>query len=190
VTGEQAAQRLPEARLLGTVAIAPGAQLGETFGDELQAKVITTMVIVGVAAEDPSVALDDYLGPKALPAAETIRTGCVQDVIGTVAPLAAAPDYFVRDPRTSPLGKAWLEANDPGRVRSASPIYLVQGGQDALVLPARTASLFTRLCGLGQVVERLDVPAGTHDSVTGLAEDQIDTWVAARFAGAEPVDQC
>ena len=85
--------------------------------------------------------------------------------------------------------EAWVEENDPGRM-GASPLLLVQGGQDILVLPARTAALFDRLCGLGQVVDQLDVPTGDHNTVTDLARADISTWVAARFAGEPAVDDC
>lgn len=190
VTGEQAARRLPDAPLLGTVSIAPGSQLGETYGDELQARIITTMVLVGLAAEDPTVVTSDYLNPSALGMADAIRTKCVQDIIGSALPLATAADFFKVDPRTTPTGKAWLEQNDPGQVRSAAPLLLVQGGKDILVLPPRTAALFKRLCALGQVVEQIDVPEGTHDSVTNLAKDQITTWVAERFAGEPATNDC
>lgn len=190
MTNEMAADRLPEAELLGSVAVAPGSQLGETYGDDLQARVITTMVLVGVASEDPEVDLGDYLSPEVLSAAAVIEEGCVGDIIGTMAAIAASPDYFVTDPRTAPVGTAWLEANDPGQVASESPLLLVQGGQDPLVLPARTAALFHRLCGLGQVVDTLDVPTADHDTVTEQASDDIATWVAARFAGDPAPDDC
>lgn len=190
VTNEQAADRLPEANLLGAVSIAPGSQLAESYGDDLQARIITTMVLVGHAAEDPDLDLGAYLGPEALTAARVIEEGCVGDIIDTVVPLASAPSYFVTDPRTAPVGTAWVAENDPGQVASATPLLLVQGGQDVLVVPARTAALFERLCGIGQVVDRLDVPDADHDTVTDRAQGPITAWVAARFAGEPAPDAC
>jgi fermentation-respiration switch protein FrsA (DUF1100 family) len=190
VTGEMAAERLPEATLLGTVAIAPGSELGTTHGDELQIKIITTMVLVGLAAEDPTVEVADYLSPAAAEAAQVIETGCMGEIIETMPGAAAAPDYFTTDPRTAPVGEAWLEANDPGQVVSDAPLLVVQGGRDILVVPARTDALIERECGIGQVVDLLEVPEGDHDTVTGLAEDDIAAWVADRFAGEEPTTIC
>jgi fermentation-respiration switch protein FrsA (DUF1100 family) len=191
VTGEQAAERLPDATLVGTVAIAPGSELGSTYGDEIQIKIITTMVLVGVAAEDPTVDIHDYLSPAAAEAASVIEEGCVADIIGgALVGIAGSPDYFTTDPRTSPVGEAWLEANDPGQVVSDAPLLVVQGGQDILVVPARTDALIERECGIGQVVDLLAVPAGDHDTVTGLAEDDIATWVASRFASEPAVTTC
>lgn len=190
VTNEMAADRLPEADLLGAVALAPGSQLGETYGDDLQARIITTMVLVGVASEDPAIDLRDYLSLDVLTAAAVIEEGCVGDIIETMAPVAASPDYFVTDPRSDPIGTAWLDENDPGQVASESPLLLVQGGQDPLVLPVRTAALFDRLCGLGQIVDMLDVPTADHDTVTDQARDDIATWLAARLAGEPAPDDC
>lgn len=191
VTNEMAADRLPEAELLGAVAIAPGSQLSETYGDDLQIRIITAMVLFGVAAEDPEVDPRDYLRPDAYAvAAGAIEEGCVADVMSDMVAVAASPGFFVTDPRSDSVGSAWLEENDPGQVVSESPLLLVQGGQDPLVVPARTAALFERLCGLGQVVDEIDVPTGNHDTVTELASEEITTWLAARFAEEPAPDDC
>ncbi|WP_426572886.1 lipase family protein [Aquihabitans sp. McL0605] len=190
VTGEMASARLPDAKLLGTVALAPGAELGETYGDQLQLRVITTMVLAGVAAEDPDVHLADYLNPAALVSSAVIQQGCVQDISAAMAGPAADPGYFTTDPRTAPVGQAWLKVNDPGHVASKAPILLVQGEQDSLVLPARTAALHRRLCGLGQVVEQVDVPGADHDTVVAKSVDQVSRWVQARFAGQPVATDC
>lgn len=189
-TGEVAAERLPDAELLGVVALAPGAELGRTYGDQIQIRIITTMVLFGVAAEDPTVDPADYLNPDALAAAEVIESGCVNDVIEGLPGLAAADDYFTVDPRTSPTGEAWIAENDPGQVASEAPLLLIQGGADILVVPARTDALQARLCSVDQVVERLDIPTADHNTVTPEATDEIEAWLDARFAGAEAVDDC
>ena len=43
--------------LLGAVAIAPGSQLAKSFGDDLQARAITAMVLFGAATEDPEASI-------------------------------------------------------------------------------------------------------------------------------------
>lgn len=190
VTNEQAAERLPDAKLLGAVALAPGAELGESYGDQIQIRVITTMVFVGNASEDPSMDLADYLSPDALAASKVITEGCVGDIIDTMVPFAARDDYFTKDPRTSPVGEKWVATNDPGQVKSDAPLLLVQGDQDVLVIPARTASLFGRECRLGQVTQMVTIPGADHDTVTPKAADQVSAWVADRFAGEPATDDC
>jgi pimeloyl-ACP methyl ester carboxylesterase len=191
VTGEMAADRLPDADLLGTVAIAPGSQLAKSFGDDLQARAITAMVLFGAATEDPAIDPRNFLNPEVYePAAEAIEQGCISEITTAMVPLAARPDFYVTDPRSDPVGAAWLAENDPGKVASKSPLLLVQGGQDPLVVPARTDSLFAQLCGLGQVVDRLDVPTANHDTVTKESESDVSAWLAARFDGAPAQDEC
>lgn len=190
VTNERAADRLPDVELVGAVAIAPGSQLGESYGDDVQARVITAMVLFGAASEDPAIDPRDFLSPEGYTAtADAVENGCIGDVISDVGPIAASPGYFVTDPRSDPVGTAWVEENDPGQV-AGSPLLLVQGGQDPLVVPARTAALFDRLCGLGQVVQQVDVPTANHDTITGEAADPISAWLAARFEGEPAPDDC
>ena len=191
VTNEMAADRLPDAELLGAVAIAPGSQLAETYGDDVQVRIITTMVLFGAAADDPDIDPRRYLSPRVYAAAEgAVEDGCVGDVIGAMLPLATSPDFYVTDPRSDPAGRAWLDENDPGQVASESPLLLVQGGQDPIVVPARTAALFDRLCELGQVVDEIDLPTANHDTEPAQAHDQIAAWLAARFAGDPAPDDC
>jgi acetyl esterase/lipase len=191
VTGEMAADRLPDAELLGTVAIAPGSQLAKSFGDDLQARAITAMVLFGAATEDPAIDPRNFLNPEVYePAAEAIEQGCISEITTAMVPLAARPDFYVTDPRSDPVGAAWLAENDPGKVATSSPLLLVQGGQDPLVVPARTDALFAQLCGLGQVVDRLDVPTANHDTVTRESESEVSAWLAARFDGAPAQDDC
>jgi hypothetical protein len=187
--GHRAEERLPDLNLLGTVAMAPGAELGEDFGDQIQIKVITSMVLIGLAAEDESVDPADFLSPEALAASPVITQGCVQDIITTMAGPAGADDYFTQDPRDTPTGTTWVEENDPGQV-AGSPLLLVQGGADTLVVPARTDALFDRLCGIGQVTERLDIPTANHDTVVDESMDQVAEWIHARFAADQPTDDC
>ena len=117
VANEMAADRLPDVELLGTVAIAPGSQLAETYGDDFQARIITTMVLFGAASEDAAIDPRAYLSPEVYAAAApVVQDQCVGDIINALVPLAGSPDYYVTDPRSDPVGTAWLEANDPGQV--------------------------------------------------------------------------
>ena len=190
VTNEMAAERLPDVQLVGAAALAPGAELSTNYGDELQIRVITTMALVGIAAEDDTIVLEDYLGPEALEASSAIETGCVGDVIDAMLPVAGLDGYFIKEPRTDPVGQAWLDRNDPGKVVGAAPLLLVQGGADILVVPARTAALRERLCGIGQVVESIDIPTADHDSVVEESLTDVGAWLQARLDGEPATDGC
>ena len=190
VTNEMAAERLPEVQLVGAAALAPGAELSTNYGDELQIRVITTMALVGIAAEDDTIVLEDYLAPEALEASAAIETGCVGDIIEAMLPVAGLENYFIKEPRTDPVGQAWLDRNDPGKTVGAAPLLLVQGGADILVVPARTAALRERLCGIGQSVASIDVPTADHDSVVEESLTDVGAWLRARLDGEPATDEC
>jgi acetyl esterase/lipase len=191
VASEMAKERLPGSPLLGAVAIAPGSQLGESYGDDVQIRIITTMVLFGAAYEDPDIDPSEYLGPQVYDvAADAAQNRCVGEVISSLLPLATSPDYWQVDPKTGSLGEAWVEENDPGRVPSDTPLFLVQGGQDVIVVPARTEALFERLCDLGDTVDRLDLPNAGHDTEPAEAADEITAWIADRFADVQPENDC
>lgn len=191
ITNEIAAERLPDEELLGTVAIAPGAQFSESYGDDLQTRIITTMVLFGAAAENPDIDPADYLNPEAFAAAEkVVAEGCVGEVINTMAPFAASPDFYIQEPIEGGQAQEWLEDNDPAQVVSESPLLLVQGGLDLIVVPARTKALYERLCEIGQVVEMIDLPTADHATEPALAGADITQWLQDRLAGQPAPNSC
>ena len=191
MTGEAAAERLPDHELLGTVAIAPGAELSKTYGDEVQVRIITTMVLFGLAAEDPEIDPADYLTPAAYEAARTVvADACLDTIINTMVAHAVSPDFYTQDPLATDLAGQWMEDNDPGGTASPAPILLISGGLDMIVLPARTHDLFDRLCDVGQVVQLVDLPDADHSTEPALAAPQIEAWIADRFAGGSAPSDC
>ena len=191
ITNERAAERLPDHELLGTVAIAPGAQFTESYGDDVQIRIISSMILLGGVDENPDIDPADYLNPEALAAAESVAgTGCLDQIVDVMLPFAAADDFYVTEPMSDAASRAWLEENDPGQVVSDSPLLLVQGGRDGIVVPARTQALFERLCGLGQVVDLVDLPDADHGGEPALGAGQISAWFADRLADRPAPDGC
>lgn len=189
---DRAADRAPEYPLLGTVAIAPGAQLAESFGDDIQTRIITTLVLFGAAADDPSIDPERYLSPEAYRTASiVIHAGCLGDAVAALLPLAVSEDYFLIDPRTDEgLGDEWLVANEPTPEAVDVPLLLVQGDADITVVPARTDALFERLCAAGQVVDYVVLPGADHETEPEVAADDISSWLAARLAGEPAASSC
>jgi pimeloyl-ACP methyl ester carboxylesterase len=192
ITNEIAADRMPGMELLGTVAIAPGSMFTESYGDDVQIGIITTMVLLGARDEHPDVDPADYLNAEALAAGQKVTTeSCLDQIINVMLPFAASPDFYVQDPRTDDgTGREWLEANDPAQQVSESPLLLVQGGKDGIVVPARTEALFAKLCEMGQVVDYIDLPDADHATEPAQAADQITTWFTDRLAGKPAPNGC
>ena len=150
--------------------------------DALVARVVGAMGLLGMTTEHPEIALSDYVSAAAMPAFDTMRTECLDGVI--VAVVSKPFDtFYVHDPITTEPARSIILANDVGNVRADSPVLLVQGTADVTVFPARTHDLLARMCGVGQVTDYVEVPGADHQTVTGMAIDQIESWLADRFAG-------
>jgi pimeloyl-ACP methyl ester carboxylesterase len=188
---EVAPDRLPEHELLGTVAIAPGSMLTEVYGDEVQTRIISTMIMFGAAANDPDlVDPAEYLAPDAHAAAETaVVDHCIDGIIGAMVPYAGGEDFYLRDVyEEGSSTRAWLEDNEPLTTATEAPLLIVQGGQDPIVMPARTDALVERLCDIGQVLQVAEHADADHGTILGAEE--IAPFLQARLAGDPPTDEC
>jgi pimeloyl-ACP methyl ester carboxylesterase len=189
---ELAASYAPELELVGTVAIAPGSSLGETFpGDTpLVIGAVSAMALFGIAEEYAEIIPEDYASPALLAASSVLDTGCINDI--SLA-FAAIPfdQMFINDPRTTEPARSVMFENDPGRRATSAPILVVQGDADAVVVPARTESLFAKLCAIGAVVDLQIIPGAGHDDVARRAATVLSApWLAARFAGEPAPSGC
>lgn len=193
ITNEIAEERAPQLDLLGTVAVSPGAQFTETFGDFIQTRIITTMVLFGAVDENPDLDPADYLGPEAYAAGkEVVADECLAPIIDTMLPLAAREDFYVEDPAESESGeaRAFMEDNDPATVVSESPLLVINGMSDVTVVPKRTQALYARLCDIGQVVEYVEIPDADHNGAATGSIDQVKAWFADRLAGKDAPNSC
>lgn len=191
ITNEIAAERAPQLDLLGTVAVAPGAQLTETYGDTIQTRIITTMVLFGAVDENPDLDPADYLGPDAYAAGkQVVAEECLGSIIDTMLPLAASDDFYIQEPAESGEALAFMESNDTATVVSESPLLVINGLQDITVVPKRTQALYARLCDLDQVVEYVELPEADHNTSASGSVDQVSAWFADRLDGVEPVNSC
>lgn len=182
------ADELPDLELLGTVALAPGAEFTKSFGDEVQIRIITTMVMLGSVDEWPDFEPSDYLSPSALDAAEIVHTACLGDIIDTMIGPAAGDDFYIKEPTDGPALE-FMEANDPTPEASDAPLLLMTGTADIIVVPDRVRSLRDRLCSIGQVLEYGELEGVDHGS-EGAAAPKVEQWLADRLAGKPAPNSC
>ena len=190
--GELAPDYAPELDLVGTVSMAPGSNLDQTYpGDvPLTVNAVKAMAIYGMAVDHPEVRPEDYATPALEALAEQMRTRCLVDLTAQIAAMPAN-GYWTVDPLTTELGREVSRANSPGRVAADAPVLLVQGDKDIVVSPARTQALFESMCEAGQVVELEAVPGGGHDMRTmEAAQATIESWLQARLDGEPAPDGC
>ncbi len=181
----------PELELLGTVAVAPAAELTKTFGpdDQVIPRMVGIMGLFGIAGDHPEVDPADYIGPVVAEREGVIDTGCLNDIIKQFAPIQ--PDtFYSHDPQKTEPAKSIIAENDPGQVAVEEPLLLAYGTKDIFVIPARALSLFDRLCKVGQETELFKIEGAEHSTTFALGGTVINQWVADRFAGKKPVDSC
>lgn len=188
---ELAGERVPDLELVGAVVSAPGAQFLEVHDDELQLRIITSMILLGSESEWPDLRAEDFFAPDTLETVEGIVGGhCLDEIVPAMIPLAADSDLYTQDPLTSEATREFMEANDPLPEPVGVPMLLLAGGRDIIVVPARVEALRERLCGIGQQLEYRFLPDADHGTLPVLAADEIDAWVGGRLAGEPAGDDC
>ncbi len=179
----------PELHLLGTEAGAPATEL-PLLGALLRNapdESLLLMVADGFHAAYPDVDLHAVLTDKALSLLPVVEHGCGI----THDELHVPYDQLVKaDPATTEPFASLLQQNDPGHVRSDSPLFIVHGGADELIPPVTSQLLFNRLCSLGQVVTRTVYDGQTHAGVVPVAFEDIKQWIDDRFAGKPAPSGC
>lgn len=190
---ELARSYAPDLELLGTVAVAPGSSLAESFPADTPSVIATvmTMALYGIAEEFEQIHPEDYATPELLAAASVLDTGCINE-IGLALATLPFERFFVADPRSTEPARSVVFENDPGHRATSAPILLVQGTADPVVVPARTESLLGKLCALDDAVVDLKlIPGAGHDNAAVRAsEESIVPWIAGRFAGADAASAC
>jgi hypothetical protein len=147
------------------------------------------MALYGMQADHPQVHPRDYVSPQVAARDSVIDTGCLNDIIAAFVAIPPAQLYS-HSPATTEPARSILLANDPGHVRSRSPLLVVNGTADLFVVPARVDALMEQLCSVHQVAQRLVVPGATHDNVVRLAGVQVTAWLQDRLAGKRATDSC
>jgi pimeloyl-ACP methyl ester carboxylesterase len=184
----------PKLHLAGTVAIAPGAMLAHLYPGDSQIvnDVISTMVLFGAQAADPIINPDQVVAPAMRSMGSVIRSGCVNAIEKAVvgAYVKTGGHVFTTPPLDLPQGQAWVKANDVPQVRVPSPLLVIAGGEDTIVVPARINAMMSRLCALGDRVSVRWYPTATHDTEPTLAAARIGRWIEARLRGTPPPTSC
>lgn len=181
----------PELDLLGTVAIAPAAEVRRTFGpaDDIVPRMVGIMMLYGAEAEYPDIHADDYVGAEVKAKASIIDTGCSDQIIAELAGIPKAT-FYAHDPLTTEPAKSMLAKNDPGQVRVDAPLFIVYGTADWYVVPDRAKALFERECGIDQVTAIHEVPGADHGTVVSQGAAAITTWLQDRVDGLPAPNDC
>jgi alpha-beta hydrolase superfamily lysophospholipase len=194
-TGELARRYTPELRLAGVGAAAPATELGELFRADIRG--IAGKVLGAFAIRSWSAVFDIPLAGVVLERSmlvfERVATFCID---GETLPLFLAEQPLEREgflavdvTKIEPW-RGIMRANTPGQAPASAPVFLAQGTADRVVRPRVTGEFMRILCGQGTPVRFLSVPGGDHDASAKRGAAPAVAWIADRFAGAPPPDDC
>ena len=114
--------------------------------------------------------------------------GCTGDVIDHFADMDSSALLVPGGAGSEPWASL-AEENNPGNVRTGEPVLILHSAADE-VPAGLSASLFERMCGLGQVVERRVYENGHgHALRPGAVADGL-AWIGQRKAGEEVISTC
>jgi hypothetical protein len=190
--GEIAAQYAPELSVRGVAPGAPVADVDAFLAHTVEHHGTAGFLVLGAAgyrAAYPDLASEPLLASEAAPRADLAVTGCAPEVIEEFAD-DDPRIVFGRDPRTVPAWARRLRENTAGRRRSAPPVFLWQGAADDLTPAADADRYVARACARGTTVQYGVYANADHATVIDAAHDDVLAFLASRFAGKQPVDDC
>ncbi|WP_246240411.1 lipase family protein [Mycolicibacterium madagascariense] len=192
---EQADRYAPELRLVGTVALAPSADVTGLV-DEAAAGTLTKdqalalqWALVSLSRLHPELDLDDLRRGSAAKDWDAL-SGC------------AGADVLARESAAAELGAFDLAPATPaaadelrGLLRRwalpqrplSAPMSVIYGSDDPLITPASITAALQRACAMGDVIAWREEPGRGHVDL-GVG-DQFD-WLMQRFANQPAVDDC
>jgi pimeloyl-ACP methyl ester carboxylesterase len=182
----------PDVRLRGSVAISVPSRLdmldsqlsgGPYFGYVL-------MAIHGFQAAYPELADDDEALTEAGHAAvERISEECAGEILEEFENHSES-EFGTGVVLDGPEFSRILAENDPGKVKTDVPIFVVHGDADDTIPAANSRELVQRYCTLGATVTAKFYPEAGHIDVFFDALDDIVPFVRNRLAGTPSTSDC
>jgi acetyl esterase/lipase len=179
----------PDLDLIGAVAIAPVAGAHDMIVALRDAHTsaptlgFLALVLIGAAAADHTVRVDQMLTPAALRLLAKAEVVGIDDLstLGSPAPLVPA-EMFRPDADLGPLLKV-LAANDPAMLRPRTPVLIVQGNDDPIVGRRSTDHIARSLHASGAMLAYHRYPGLGHYDLIQAAHGENLQWIDTRLAG-------
>lgn len=195
-TGALARSYAPELRFEGAAAVSAPTELRRLLRND--AGTPAGEVVASFAAWSWSqtyhVPIGEVVRPPALPALEHIATLCSLDAperltLGLSTLAFAGTGVLRHDAEDRPDWRRLIAANSRPTPRGV-PVFLAQGGDDALVAPATTRDYARRLCRDGVALDYQQIPFASHGGAEIASAGAATSWLAARLAGRRPPTDC
>ena len=188
-----AATRLMDWEVVGTVAIAPPANIAASMRAVVEAlpnKAFAIMTLTGIAGNFPAANLDQVLTPAAAREATfMVEVACANNVDRQF--FARPRDQLVINhvDETEPF-RSILTSFEPAMAPGVGPLLLVHGDADATVPVQFSAVQKERVCGRGENAQRWVYPGMGHVNVIDASWQALAQWTRDRFNRVDVVNGC
>lgn len=195
-TGQLAASYAPELELAGVAAAAPATDLATLLRDDGQTgagKVLAALALWSWnrVYEAP---LSNLLDEEALSGVNAIAEDCLesltQGLVLARREKVINADFLKVDITGIEPWRTLFQRNTPTGSQAGVPLYIAQGTKDTAVRPDVTRAYVEDACRAGTPV-RFDPREGVdHLKIASESAVAAAQWIADRFAGTPPVDDC
>ena len=195
--GENLAQSYaPELKLVGVAATAPPTNLDALLRADINSA--TGKILAAMAVQSWSrkygVAMDTLVAPSAIGKVAEINNNCINNFEGQIHDLsdekALPKDFISQQALASPPWSQIISENSVHGIAGKTPVLIMQGLADTLVWPAITEQFVRKACAAGAVIQFVTLPQKTHDSAGKASVPEAIGWIANRFAGQRPPNNC
>ena len=177
----------PDLDLIGAVAIAPAGSAHDLIAGLRDARTpalsrsLLALVLIGAAAADRAVRLDQMLTPAALALLARAETSGIDDLLASGSPPLPAAEVFRPGADLGPLLRV-LAANDPAALQLRAPALIVQGHDDPIVARSSTDRTARSLHARGPMVAYHRYRGKGHFDLIAAAHARNARWIDARMA--------
>lgn len=179
---ERAADYAPELDIRAVAAAAPAADLTNLMGahlDDISGVTIGSYAFTAYSEVYPEAELDSILTPAALAIQPEMNALCLLSNIDELHRIGqpVVGGFTLSDPTKTEPWAQLLADNSAGSTAFSAPLFLAQGGKDALVIPDDTRDFAEHEASLGIDVTFEPVPIATHGTIAYLALPGLLRWL-------------
>jgi alpha-beta hydrolase superfamily lysophospholipase len=192
---QEADERAPRWKFLGTMALAPASQLNllvplAQAGSDPVEQAYLVYALEGLTTVDPNVHVDTLLAPPARALLSDTTSGCIDDITHDFARHPVAHLLAADAATQARLGVLLGRYDNPDHARAAEPILITQGDVDSDVPEVATNALVSQLCARGDHVEYRTYPGLDHNDLIAGSQVLMHSWITQRFAHAAATSTC
>ncbi|QRN41503.1 MAG: alpha/beta fold hydrolase [Neisseriaceae bacterium] len=182
----------PQLNLVGLVLYAALVNFDEMINDILSKKISSTVqyfllpyVVSPIVRSHSDIHYKDFFSSSAVPKDSGEDLVCLFDIVKMI-PISNKWTLHPSDKALEVAVSYYKEQNLP-HVRVDTPLMLIRGSKDAVIIDRWSKDYVTKLCSVGDVVEEV-IYNGGHLSMAGVPR-AVD-WIRKRFNQEPPHNVC